>query len=68
MLEQWWGRDHLLCLCGASTPAAVQGARAVQGGEAVFQLLQTTGQALSPVMEKLAGMMEDDPTQAAAFR
>jgi hypothetical protein len=40
----------------------------MQGGEAVFQLLQSTGQALSPVMDKLAGMMEDDPTQAAAFR
>jgi hypothetical protein len=39
-----------------------------QGGGAVMHLLQTTGSALSPVMEKLASMMEDDPMQAAAFR
>jgi hypothetical protein len=47
----------------AHSPAVIQ-----QGGQAMYHLFRTTGQALSPVMERLAGMMEDDPMQAAAFR
>lgn len=47
----------------AQSPAVLQ-----RGGQAMYHLFQSTGQALSPVMDHLAGLMEDDPMQAAAFR
>ena len=47
----------------AQSPAVLQ-----KGGQAMYHLFQSTGQALSPVMDHLAGLMEDDPMQAAAFR
>lgn len=47
----------------SQSPAVLQ-----KGGMAMYHLFQSTGQALSPVMDHLAGMMEDDPMQAAAFR